>query len=104
MNKQMTIECPKYILDMTCGGRSMWWNKENPYAVYFDQRDEEFTKVFGTDKSERHIRVHPDVIGDFRHLPFPDESFHLVVFDPPHIIQKYSENAWVMKQYGHYET
>lgn len=74
----------KYILDMTCGGRSIWFVKDHPNAVFFDQRVEDFAQFFGSSKkSERHISVHPDVVGDFRHLPFPDESFHLVVFDPP---------------------
>ena len=29
--------------------------------------------------------IAPDVVADFTAMPFPDESFYLVVFDPPHI-------------------
>ena len=32
-------------------------------------------------------------------LPFPDNSFYLVVFDPPHLV-KIGENAWLKKKYG----
>lgn len=30
-------------------------------------------------------RVAPDVVADFREMPFPDRHFKLVVFDPPHL-------------------
>lgn len=30
----------KTILDATCGGRMMWFNKDHPNAVYADQRRE----------------------------------------------------------------
>lgn len=72
------------ILDMTCGMRSIWFDKNHPEAIYFDKRNEEFYLAFGRNKTNlRHCEVHPDVQGDFTNLPFPDESFSLVVFDPP---------------------
>ena len=76
----------KSILDMTCGGRSIWFNKNHPECIYFDRREEEFEKSLGKDQSTRHIRVHPDVMGDFRELPFEDNTFSLVVFDPPTLL------------------
>lgn len=36
---------------------------------------------------------------DFRKLEFPDNSFKLVVFDPPHLL-KVGENSWTCKKYG----
>lgn len=30
------------------------------------------------------IVVRPDVVGDFTAMPFPDDTFYLVVLDPPH--------------------
>ena len=36
---------------------------------------------------------------DFTALPFPDESFSLVVFDPPHLAGA-KETAWLVKKYG----
>ena len=76
----------KYILDMTCGGRSIWFQKNHPNTIFFDRRDVEYEQTFGSNPSARHIRVHPDVMGDFRELPFEDNTFNLVVFDPPHIV------------------
>ena len=47
----------------------------------------------------RHLSVKPDVIGDFRNIPFDDETFNMVVFDPPHLI-KAGDNSWLVKKYG----
>lgn len=44
----------------------------------------------------------PDVVADFRKIPFPDESFYLVVFDPPHLL-KAGEDSWLAKKYGKLE-
>ncbi|PUZ25038.1 methyltransferase [Chitinophaga parva] len=70
----------KRILDVTAGSKKMWFNKKHPDTVYTDFRDEDITLFDG-----RMLQVRPDVVADFRSLPFPDESFHLVVFDPPHL-------------------
>lgn len=43
--------------------------------------------------------MHPDVLCDFTDLPFPSNSFALVVFDPPHL-RRVGENAWMRKKYG----
>jgi hypothetical protein len=32
-------------------------------------------------------------------LPFPDESFYLAVFDPPHL-KRLKDSAWFSKEYG----
>ena len=32
-------------------------------------------------------------------MPFEDESFYHVVFDPPHLL-KAGENSWLVKKYG----
>lgn len=37
--------------------------------------------------------VEPDMQGDFRDLDFPDASFSLVVFDPPHTIRNKEEGG-----------
>ena len=76
--KKMNRE--KFILDACCGSRMFWFNKAHPNAVYMDNRELDETLSDG-----RRIIVKPDVIGDFRHMPFPDASFRLVVFDPPHL-------------------
>ncbi len=94
----------KKILDVTCGGRSIWFNKQHPLAIYCDKREVEYEQTFGKEQpATRHIRVHPDLIADFTDLPFEDNTFHLVVFDPPHIVSK-TDNRWLTKAYGHYES
>ena len=47
----------------------------------------------------RRLKVSPDIVADFKQIPFPDESFYLVVFDPPHLVRA-GENSWIAKKYG----
>ncbi|GAB1358556.1 hypothetical protein MASR1M31_03340 [Porphyromonadaceae bacterium] len=68
----------KKILDACCGSKMFWFDKQNPLVVFSDIRKETMTLCDG-----RTLEVNPDVVADFRDLPFPDESFKLVVFDPP---------------------
>lgn len=95
----------KKILDVTCGGRSIWFNKHHPLALYCDQREVEYEQLFGkAQPATRHIKVHPDMIADFTDLPFDDNTFHLVVFDPPHIVSENGNNRWLTKAYGYYTS
>lgn len=70
----------KIILDACCGGRMMWFNKSHPNTIYIDKRKEKK----GFNKNKTWIKIDPDIIADFKDLPFPDKQFKLVVFDPPH--------------------
>ena len=91
----------KKILDVTCGSRTIWFNKEHPAAVYCDIREEELTGIWksGDGQAERKCIVKPDIKCDFTDLPFEDESFSLVVFDPPHL--RYAgKTGWLAKKYG----
>lgn len=47
----------------------------------------------------RRLEIRPDVVGDFRKMPFPDNSFYLVLFDPPHL-NNLGESSWLAKKYG----
>ena len=88
------------ILDATCGSRTIWFNKNHPEALYFDKRREDYELYFGRARTSLHqLHVDHDVIGDFTALPFPDNSFALVVFDPPHLVGA-KESAWLVKKYG----
>lgn len=90
----------KKILDCTCGTRSIWFNKRHPAAVYSDRRNESFKKAFGKARTNvRTLTVDPDVVCDFTDMPFADESFSLVVWDPPHLTGA-KETAWLVKMYG----
>ena len=91
----------KPVLDATCGSRMIWFNKENELAVFVDQRemDSEAIWTSGDGKSVRYCSIHPDVKASFTDLPFEDETFYHVVFDPPHMI-KLGETSWMAKKYG----
>lgn len=91
----------KKILDVTCGARTMWFDKQHPAAVYCDRRRELHKNIWksGNSKSERKCVIDPDVQCDFTQLPFPSNSFSLVVFDPPHLTGA-KETAWLVKKYG----
>lgn len=86
----------KKILDVTCGSRTIWFNKNHPATVYCDKRRERYTGIWksGGKKSGRDCIVEPDVQCDFTDLPFEDESFSLVVFDPPHL-KEAGETSWM---------
>lgn len=84
----------KRILDVCCGSRMFWFDKTNKDTIYMDIREFEDTLC-----DERHLSVKPDVIGDFRNIPFNDETFNMVVFDPPHLV-KAGDNSWLVKKYG----
>lgn len=88
-------------MDATCGSRTIWFDKSCPAAVYFDCRQEHELEIWRNKKNgaARTINVEPDVVGDFTAMPFEDNSFELVVFDPPHLIHV-GENAWLKKKYG----
>lgn len=47
----------------------------------------------------RQLIVKPDMVADFRNMPFQDDTFYLVLFDPPHL-QKAGENSWLAQKYG----
>lgn len=81
------------ILDACCGSKMFWFDKENPDVTFMDIRQE--NKIV----YDKKIAVNPDVIGDFRNMPFADETFHLVVFDPPHL-RWAGENSIMKAQYG----
>lgn len=89
------------ILDATCGSRTMWFNKKHPAAIYCDRRKEECFNIWKNDrgKEERSCVIDPDVQCDFTNLPFDDNSFSLVVLDPPHLTGA-KETAWLVKKYG----
>ena len=91
----------KKILDVTCGSRTIWFDKAHPAAVYCDIRNESYSAIWKSTKndSERQCVIAPDVQCDFTCLPFADGTFSLVVFDPPHL-KHVGENAWLRKKYG----
>ncbi len=82
------------ILDACCGSRMFWFDKQHEDALYMDIREEESILCDG-----RRLIVKPDLVADFREMPFQNESFHMVVFDPPHLVRA-GEDSWLSKKYG----
>lgn len=84
----------KLILDACCGSRMFWFDKNNKNVVFMDNRRIDTTLCDG-----RKLVVNPDITGDFRSMPFPDNTFSLVVFDPPHLL-RVGEKSWLAQKYG----
>lgn len=84
----------KPILDACCGSKMFWFNKMNPNVVFNDIRKEDHILCDG-----RTLKIAPDTQMDFRKMDFVDNSFKLVVFDPPHL-KVGGEKGWQVKKYG----
>ena len=82
------------ILDACCGSRMFYFDKTNPNVTFMDIRELKDTLCDG-----RKLEIKPDIIGDFRNMPFENNIFDLIVFDPPHLI-KAGKNSWLAKKYG----
>lgn len=82
------------ILDACCGSRMFWFDKGHPDTTFMDIR-EHYEEL----PSGHVINVKPDVVADFRDMPFEDNTYDLVVFDPPHLL-KAGDNSWLAKKYG----
>ena len=85
------------VLDACCGGRMFWYDKENPDAIFMDNRVVE--KGAFKNNWNPGWCVNPDVVSDFRNMPFPDCSFQVVVYDPPHLTSG-SMKSVINKKYG----
>ena len=82
------------VLDPCCGSKMFWFDKEHPIALFGDCREEGHILCDG-----RALSIAPDQVLDFRNLPFEDEVYNLVVFDPPHL-KRAGQQSWMAKKYG----
>lgn len=90
------------VLDPCCGSRMMWFDRANPDVVFGDRRHETLTvtdRSHGNASGTRTLRIEPDVLLDFRALPYPDCTFKLVAFDPPHL-ERAGPRSWLAAKYG----
>jgi ubiquinone/menaquinone biosynthesis C-methylase UbiE len=85
----------KLILDVCCGSKMFWFDKENPLAVFMDNREVDEHVL----SNGRRFKVKPDILGDFKNIPFPDNSFRLVIFDPPHL-KNAGHRSYMAETYG----
>lgn len=82
------------ILDVCCGSRMFYFNKSDQRVLFGDIRQEKTTLCDG-----RTLEIKPDIIFDFRRLPFRNESFSQVIFDPPHLDHA-GPLSWQGKKFG----
>ena len=68
--------------------------KNNPLVLFQDIRDEELILCDG-----RKLIIKPDLLADFTQQPHADNTFKLVVFDPPHM-DNFNPNAYMAQKYG----
>ena len=88
------------VLDVCCGSRMFWYQRKDRRAVYCDNRQEAHELKDKSSKGgSRTLIIEPDYQCDFTALPFIDNCFSLVVFDPPHLIRN-GRSGWLAKKYG----
>ncbi|MFW6172608.1 MAG: SAM-dependent methyltransferase [Elusimicrobiota bacterium] len=93
------------ILDATCGFKGMWYQKNHPFVTFMDKRK----GIYDFDNPStlsryRKYNINPDIVSEWKHAPFPDNYFDMVIFDPPHLIKsKKSKVSNMMKAYGYLE-
>ncbi len=77
----------------------MWFTRDDHRAMFVDRREEDHVIDRGINQAPQHVVISPDVLADFTALPFKDETFHHVVFDPPHC-NRVSGTGFLAKKYG----
>ncbi|MHC2115356.1 class I SAM-dependent methyltransferase [Stenotrophomonas geniculata] len=90
------------VLDPCCGSRMMWFDPSDQRGLFGDKRAETITVTDnsrGNVSGTRVLSIHPDCLMDFRAMPFDDNSFPLVVFDPPHLVHA-GPRSWLAAKYG----
>ena len=85
----------KLILDPASSTRSFYFDKKDSRVLFGDIRKKE-TYLLTNGQT---IHIEPDEVMDFRSIPYPDESFQCVVFDPPHRFNLSNESDFI-KKYG----
>jgi len=98
MNLEERMKGLPPILDATCGARMMWFDKHNPLALFVDKKVVP-PRMVGNGRNSRIFSVDPDMVVDFTNMPFDDNSFCLVVWDPPHLIRS-GDKAYMTVKYG----
>ena len=89
----------KKVLGVCCSVKGMWFNKQDQRALFMDKRKETHIDTYPCGTKTNIIDT--DVVGDFTDMPFEDESFYHIVFDPPHIVS--NSESQITKKYGKLE-
>lgn len=75
------------ILDPACGGKMFYFDKNDTRVLFADIRKLETELCDG-----RKFEVKPDIQIDFTKMPFENNRFNLVIFDPPHLTRNTGGN------------
>jgi SAM-dependent methyltransferase len=80
----------KKVLDACCGSRMFWFDKKDYRVLFCDNRQGKRDADLGTPstKGRSPVVVAPDLVQDFREMVLQDNTFHHVIFDPPHLTAK----------------
>ena len=87
------------VLDMCCGPRMMWFDKHDERATFLDRRRERHAMNRPKRGTVEWTETDPDILADFTTLPFEDETFWHVVFDPPHF-ERSGKIGYLAMKYG----
>lgn len=82
------------ILDACCGGKMFWYEKNLEFVDFQDNRELQTELCDG-----RIFSVEPDFIGDVTQMDIQDESYDMVVFDPPYL-KNGGDTGWIILKYG----
>ena len=90
------------VLDACCGTRMFWFDKSDARSLFIDRREGRRVIDVGTPgtKGRRPKVVDPDKLVDFRDMPFGENSFFHVVFDPPHFYKGAGKTGRIAFDYG----
>ncbi len=81
-------------LDMCCGSRMFWFDKNDDRAIFSDIRKEEHTLCDG-----RRLIISPDLIADFVHYHLQTHPFRWL-YSTLRILERVGDNARMGKKYG----
>lgn len=97
-----TWDKSKLVLDACCASKMFWFDKKDKRAVFSDRRRGVRIVDVGTKGTigRKPVVIEPDIIADFRSLPFPDETFWHVIFDPPHLYKSVGRTGKIPFSYG----
>lgn len=96
------MEQQKLILDPCSGSRMMWFDRAHPDVIFGDKRREKLTLIdrsHGRADGTRTLVIEPEALMDFRSMPYADNTFYLVAFDPPHLVRA-GKKSWLAAKYG----